>query len=387
MPARRPLIVVVSIAGIATLAGYAYYANRSPASPQPAAAVQSAGQDNGASAAGAPAKADPIGVETVTVVAETVADDVTAVGTLRSNESVVLRPEVAGRIAAIRFREGAPVKRGEILVELDAAVQQAEVQQAKANLALAHANFGRTDDLFNRKFLSQSARDEAASQLEVARANMALAEARLDRTRIRAPFAGVVGIRNVSVGGYVREGDDLVNLEDLATLKVDFRLPELYLARVRPGQTLEVTSDAIPAQRFAATLTAIDPLINEQGRSVVMRATLPNERRQLRPGMFARVRLILQQRADVAVVPEEALVPAPGNVQFVYRVVDGRAHRVEVTTGARRGARVEILAGLQPGDVVVTAGQLKLRDGAAVQIVRSGAESAAPAASAPGRAG
>ncbi|MDT3669716.1 MAG: efflux RND transporter periplasmic adaptor subunit [Aromatoleum sp.] len=387
MTARRHLIAVLSLAGVVALAGYAYYANRSPATPQPAAAASAAGQ-GGASRPGAPAAgAAPVGVETVAVVAETVADDVTAVGTLRSNESVVLRPEVAGRIAAIRFREGAPVKRGEILVELDAAVQQAEVQQAKANLALAHANFGRTADLFNRKFLSQSARDEAASQLEVARANMALAEARFERTRLRAPFDAVVGIRNVSVGDYVKEGDDLVNLEDLATLKVDFRLPELYLAKVRRGQSLEVTSDAIPGERFQATVAAIDPLINEAGRSVVMRATLPNKDGQLRPGMFARVRLILRERADVALVPEEALVPAPGNVQFVYRVVDDKAQRVAVTTGGRHGTRVEIVDGLRPGDVVVTAGQLKLRDGAAVKVLRSGAESKPPAAAGAGRAG
>ncbi len=387
MTARRHLITVLSLAGVTALAGYAYYANRSPGSSQPAAATPAAGP-GAAARPGAPAAgAAPVGVETVAVVAETVADDVTAVGTLRSNESVVLRPEVAGRIAAIRFREGAPVKRGEILVELDAAVQQAEVQQAKANLALAHANFGRTADLFNRKFLSQSARDEAASQLEVARANMALAEARFERTRIRAPFDGVVGIRNVSVGDYVKEGDDLVNLEDLATLKVDFRLPELYLARVRRGQALEVTSDAIPGERFEATVAAIDPLINEAGRSVVMRATLPNKDGQLRPGMFARVRLILRERADVALVPEEALVPAPGNVQFVYRVVDDKAQRVAVTTGGRHGTRVEIVDGLRPGDVVVTAGQLKLRDGAAVKVLRSGAESEPPAAAGAGRAG
>ena len=387
MPARRHLIAVLSLAGVAALGGYAYYANRSPATSQPVAATSAGAQGSGSRPAAPSPAAAPIGVETVAVVAETVADDVTAVGTLRSNESVVLRPEVAGRIAAIRFREGTPVKRGEILVELYAVVQQAEVQQAKASLALAHANFGRTADLFNRKFLSQSARDEAASQLEVARANMALAEARFERTRIRAPFDAVVGIRNVSVGDYVKEGDDLVNLEDLATLKVDFRLPELYLARVRRGQTLEVTSDAIPGERFQATVAAIDPLINEAGRSVVMRATLPNKEGQLRPGMFARVRLILRERTDVAMVPEEALVPAPGNVQFVYRVVDDKAQRVEVTTGARHGTRVEVLGGLQPGDVVVTAGQLKLRDGAPVQVVRSGAENAPPAAAAADRAG
>lgn len=375
MPARRRLIAAFSIAGIAALAGYAYYANRSAAVPQATGAAKPA-----AGQAPAAQPQAPVDVETVPVAAEAMADDVSAVGTLRSNESVMLRPEVAGRIAAIRFREGSPVRRGDVLVELDAAVQQAEVQQARANLSLAQANFGRTEDLFNRKFLSQSARDEAASRLEVARANMAVAEAHLERMRLRAPFVGIVGIRNVSVGDYVNEGDDLVNLEDIATLKVDFRLPEIYLERIRPGQKLEVASDAIPGQLFNANIAAIDPLVDEQGRSVLMRATLPNEGLRLRPGMFARVRLILQERANVAVVPEEALVPAPGNVQFVYRVVDGKAQRVEVKTGVRRGTRVEIVSGVQVGDVVVSAGQLKLRDGAPVQVVGSGASGDAPAA-------
>lgn len=376
MPVRRRLIAAVSLAGIAVLAGYAYYANRSGGSALPVPGA------NPSAAAPVAAAQGPADVETAAVVAEAMADDVTAVGTLRSNESVVLRPEVAGRIAAIRFREGSPVRRGDVLVEFDAAVQQAEVQQARANLALAQANFGRTEDLFNRKFLSQSARDEAASRLDVARANMALAEARLDKMHIRAPFAGIVGIRNVSVGDYVKEGADLVNLEDIATLKVDFRLPEIYLGQIRPGQKLELASDAVEGRRFAAVVSAIDPLVDAQGRAVVMRATLQNEGLRLRPGMFARVRLILQERANVAVVPEEALVAASGDVQFVYRVADGKAQRVEVKTGARRGTRVEIVRGVQAGDVVVTAGQLKLRDGAAVRVVGADEAPVAPEAGA-----
>ncbi|WP_425305828.1 efflux RND transporter periplasmic adaptor subunit [Aromatoleum petrolei] len=369
----RRLIAALSLAGVAALAGFAYYANRSVGTAQPGPGAKATGSANVAAAQGA---AD---VETATVTGETMADDVTAIGTLRSNESVVLRPEVAGRIEAIRFREGSPVRRGDVLVDFDAAVQRAEVQQAKANLALAQANFGRTEDLFNRKFLSQSARDEAASRLEVARANMALAEAHLDKMRIRAPFAGIVGIRNVSAGDYVKEGEDLVNLEDIATLKVDFRLPEIYLAQIRPGQKLELASDAVEGRFFVAAVSAIDPLVDEQGRAVVMRATLQNDGLRLRPGMFARVRLILEERANVATVPEEALVPAPGDVQFVYRVVDGKAQRVEVKTGVRRGTRVEIVRGVQAGDVIVTAGQQKLRDGAAVRVVGAGEAPAAPA--------
>lgn len=364
MSLRRPFVLVLSVVGLIAVGAYAWYANRSV--PAPASA-----RNGGAAAEAA------VAVEVRAVELRAMPDDVSAVGSLVSNESVILRPEVAGRIARIHFREGMPVAKGAVLVEFDAAVQQAELEQAKAAHALAESNHRRTEDLFARKFVSQSARDEAASKLEVARATTALAEARFQRTRIVAPFAGVVGIRNVSVGDYIKEGEVLVNLEDIATLKVDFRLPELYLQRIRPGQALEVTSDALPGERFAATVDAIDPLVDAQGRAVVMRARLPNPDGRLRPGMFARVRLILEERPAVAVVPEEALMPAPGNVQFVYRIEDGKAKRVEVKTGARRAAMVEVVDGLAPGDVVVTAGHLKLRDGAAVTVVQPAGPAAA----------
>lgn len=370
MSFRRPFVIVVSLAGLALLGGYAWYANRGSGAPPLGTSVTMAGK--GTSAAQTPAEDVPVLVETHLVRTQAWSEDVTAVGSLVSNESVMLRPEVAGRIAAIRFRDGEAVQRGEVLVELDAAVQRAELQQARANLTLAESNFRRTLDLFGRKFVSQSGLDNARSQLEVARAGVALAQARLARMQIRAPFAGVVGLRNVSPGDFVQDGDDLVNLEDIATLKVDFRLPELYGARVRPGQTVEVGSDVLPGERFTARVEAIDPLIDVEGRAVRLRARLPNPDGRLRPGGFARVRLILAERAAVVVVPETALVPAPGKVQFVYRVVGDRAQRVEVRTGVRREAMVEIVEGLEAGAQVVVAGQLKLRDGAAVQVAPPG---------------
>ncbi|MBP7469372.1 MAG: efflux RND transporter periplasmic adaptor subunit [Thauera sp.] len=307
-------------------------------------------------------------VETHTVQTRALADDVSAVGSLVSNESVVLRPEVSGRIETIRFRDGETVRRGAVLVELDAAVERAELQQARASLTLAESNFRRTQDLFGRKFVSQSSLDDARAKLEVARAGLALAQARLARMQVRAPFDGVVGIRSVSPGDFVKDGDALINLEDIATLKLDFRLPELYLDRVRPGQALELSSDVLPGEVHSATVEAIDPLVDAQGRAVRLRASLVNPDMRLRPGVFARVRLILAERAEVPVVPEAALVPAPGNTQFVYRVEDGKVQRVSVTTGQRRDAMVEVVDGLAPGAVVVTAGQLKLRDGAAVKV-------------------
>src|SRR5690606_7318006 len=260
------------------------------------------------------------------------------------------------------------VRRGAVLVELDSAVERAELQQARANLTLAESNFRRTQDLFGRKFVSQSSLDDARAKLEVARAGLALAQARLARMQIRAPFDGVVGIRSVSPGDFVQDGDELINLEDIATLKLDFRLPELYLDRVRPGQMLELSSDVLPGEVHSATVDAIDPLVAAQGRAVRLRASLRNPDMRLRPGVFARVRLILAERAEVPVVPEAALVPAPGNTQFVYRVEDGKVQRVNVTTGQRRDAMVGGGDGLAQGAVVATAGQLKLRDGAAVKV-------------------
>jgi len=358
MSSRRPLIIAVCIAGLAGLAGYAWHANQPHAGGAGAPPQAAGGGGQGA----------PVTVEVAVVQARTLADDASAVGTLVSNESVVLRPEVSGRIEAIRFRDGEAVRRGAILVELDAAVQRAELQQARANLTLAESNFRRTQDLFGRKFVSQSSLDDARAKLEVARASLALAQAHLARMQIRAPFDGVVGIRSVSPGDFVKDGDALINLEDIATLKVDFRLPELYLDRVRAGQALELSSDVLPGARVAATVEAIDPLVDAQGRAVRLRASLANPELRLRPGVFVRVRLILGERAAVPVVPEAALVPAPGNTQFVYRVDDGKVKRVEVRTGQRRQAVVEVVEGLEAGAVVVTAGQLKLRDGAAVNV-------------------
>lgn len=366
MPSSRRPIIVLSLIGLAALAGYAWHVNRAPA---PATAQSAAAPATGAGGgSGGGAQAAPIVVETHTVQTRALADDVSAVGSLVSNESVVLRPEVSGRIETIRFRDGETVRRGAVLVELDSAVERAELQQARANLTLAESNFRRTQDLFGRKFVSQSSLDDARAKLEVARAGLALAQARLARMQVRAPFDGVVGIRSVSPGDFVKDGDALINLEDIATLKLDFRLPELYLDRVRPGQALELSSDVLPGEIHTATVEAIDPLVDAQGRAVRLRASLVNPDMRLRPGVFARVRLILAERAEVPVVPEAALVPAPGNTQFVYRVEDGTVQRVNVTTGQRRDAMVEVVDGLAPGAVVVTAGQLKLRDGAVVKV-------------------
>lgn len=307
-------------------------------------------------------------VETARVTVGPIERRLTAVGSLRSNESVVIRPEIAGRIAAFRFAEGERVEEGQILVVLDDSVWSAAVEQAQAALELSQANYERAVDLLQRKVGTTKTRDEAFSQMRVDEAALQLAKARLDKNTITAPFEGVVGLRKVSVGDFVNAGDDVVNLEQIDPLKADFRVAEGYLGALRPGQRIELGVDAFPDQSFAGEVYAIDPLIDEGGRSILLRAKLPNPDDVLRPGLFARVTLVLNERDGAIQIPEQALVPQ-GQDQFVFKVEGGKAAFTKVATGIRREGMVEITDGLGPEDEVVTAGQLKLRDGAEVQPV------------------
>ncbi len=365
---RKPLFIGISLVGLLALAAAAYHLFR--ASPSPGA-LSSVTAGPAGKAAGAPGGTGPPGgfavaVETAPVTAGPVRVEVGAVGTLRSNESVVVRPEISGRIAKIEFDEGKPARNGQLLVALDDSVHAAELQQAKANLALQSSNYERTAELARNNFVSANAKDQALNNLRVAEASLALAQARLAKTRILAPFSGIIGIRQVSVGDYVKEGQDLATLEDISSLKVDFRIPELFLTSLRRGQGVEVQTDALPGRIHAAVLDAIDPLVDENGRALLLRGRLKNQDGALRPGMFVRTRLIIAERPVALTIPEEALVPVGAN-QYVFRVSEGKAARVKVDTGVRREGRVEIVAGLNAGDIVVTAGQMKLRDGVAVR--------------------
>jgi membrane fusion protein, multidrug efflux system len=322
-------------------------------------------------ASGAPQQAQggfAVPVETARVTVGPIERRLTAVGSLRSNESVVIRPEIAGRIAEFRFQEGERVEKGQPLVVLDDSVWRAVVEQAQAALELSQANHDRAVDLLERKVGTTKARDEAFSQMRVDQAELELARARLDKSTISAPFDGVVGLRKVSVGDFVDAGAEIVNVEQIDPLKADFRVAESYLGAVRPGQRIELGVDAFPGQAFTGEVYAIDPLIDEAGRSILLRAKLPNPDHVLRPGLFARITLVLNEREDAIQVPEQALVPQ-GQDQFVFKIEDGKAAFTKVTTGIRREGMVEIVEGLAPDDEVVTAGQLKIRDGAAVQPV------------------
>jgi membrane fusion protein (multidrug efflux system) len=361
---NKSAIIATATLCVAIAAGAGFWFGAQRARSRPAAATVAAVQPKGGAAASGGA---PMAVEAARVARQPLPQTITAVGSLRSDESVTLRPEVAGRVNAILFKEGQNVRQGMTLVRLDPAINAAEVQQAKANLTLAKSKYDRAVELSQRNFISGQAKDEAENNLRVAEAAVALVEARLAKTEIKAPFSGVIGLRVVSVGDYVKEGADMVNLESIDPLKVDFRVPETYMRQVQPGQTLTVTLDALPGRKFDGKVLAVNPLVVAAGRSVVIRAIVRNADTSLRPGMFTRVNLITKDEKDALVVPEQAIVPQ-GDEQFVFRVVDGKAARVKVDIGQRRDGKVEVLKGLDVNDMVVTAGQLKLREGMPVTI-------------------
>ena len=366
-------VTIIAIGALVAVGAAAYYArDRLAPGPGAVAGVKAdAKADGKADAKGAPGKGGPGGptpVEVVSLAPTVVREDLQAVGSLRSNESVILRPEVSGRIAAIGFKDGQVVRKGQLLVALDATLNEAEVAQMKAEYDLALSNLKRSEDLASRQFISSSAQETAASNAQVAEAKLKLAQARLSKMRIVAPFDGSVGIRNVSLGDYVKDGTDLVNVEDLRILKVDFRLPERNYSLVRVGQTIEVVADALPNERWQGRIEAINPKVDADGRSLEVRALLENTSGKLRPGMFVRVRVIVGERADALMVPEESIVPQGGQF-YVYKVVDSVARRMPVTIGVRRDAKVEILQGLAAGDQVVTAGMRLSRDGQPVRVL------------------
>lgn len=316
----------------------------------------------------APQGPPPTGVEVATVEPGSVIATITAIGTLQADESVVIRPEIAGRVAKINFTEGQPVKAGELLFSLDDSIAQAEFDQAEADLALAKSNYDRAIDLFRKGSGSARSRDESLAGLQAATARLALARAKLDKTRIAAPFAGLLGLREVSVGDYVTPGHAIVNLEDVDPVKVDFRVPETFLAKLRTGQSIQVQVDAFANQVFEGEVYALNPRIDVEGRSVALRARIANPQGRLRPGLFARVTLVTEQRSDALLIPEQAIF-ARGAESFVFVVRDGKAALTRITLGVRQGVQVEVVEGLSAGDQVVAAGHLKLRDGAPVRVI------------------
>ena len=361
-------VVVVGLIGAGVLAWW--WQNRAPVQ---AGTVATGPVGNRASGPGGQSAgpSGPVPVEVGRVEAMRLEDDTQAVGTVRSRQGVMLRPEVSGRIAKLSFSDGQRVRRSQLLVQLDDSLQRAQLQQAEAQASIARTNLQRNQDLLAQNFISKSAVDQSGSNLEVAEAQVALAKAQLARMQIVAPFDGVVGLRMVNVGDYVKDGADLVNIEDLSSVWVDFRLPERFIARLKPGQGVQVTLDALPGRKYTGRIEALDSQLDANGRSVLVRAKLANAGGELRAGMYARSRVVFDVRENALVVPEEALVPL-GDKQYIFKVVDedGKklARRVEARIGQRVPGKVEVLEGMKLGDVVIIAGQSRLGAGASVPV-------------------
>jgi membrane fusion protein, multidrug efflux system len=322
----------------------------------------------GAAAAAQDVKPAAIPVEAAKVVAAPLSEQVTAVGTLLSDEAVTVSSEIPGRLKEIHFKEGQPVEKGAPLFTLDDSVYRAQLADASAKLTLAEQTHKRTSQLFNSKYATAQSADETASNLAVSTAAVELARVQLEKAHIAAPFAGIVGLRNVSVGEYISAGQALVNLEAIDPVKADFRVPEKFLSAIRVGQTIRIKVDAFPGDNFEGKVYAIDPHLDVAGRSLLVRAVIPNADKRLRPGLFARVTVLLELKEAALSVPEQAIVPQ-GDSQYVFKIVDGKVKFTKVVIGTRREGRVEIVEGLALGDQVVTAGQLKIRDGVPVSVV------------------
>lgn len=313
------------------------------------------------------AQSKVVAVEAVTVEPAPLVESVSSVGNLVADEAVVIRPEVDGRITEIGFEEGQPVEKGQMLFRLDAAVYRAQLEEAEARLALHQRTYERAQALNERGHSSAEVLDKAFSDMRMAKASVALNRAWLEKMEIVAPFAGVAGLRQVSLGAFVEAKTDLVTLVDLQSLKVEFRLPERYYRVVRMGALVRAEPDALPGEVFEGQIYAIAPAIDINGRSIAVKAKVDNTGGRLRPGMFARVKLLVDRRQKALVIPESAIVQR-GEGQFVYAVRDGKAALIKVGLGLRQTGRIEVVEGLSAGDVVVTAGQIKLRPGTQVKV-------------------
>ncbi len=384
--AYKKKYAVLALVGISVAAGAAWWwqnkapaggaapsSATSPTSGGPAAAP--AGAASGAPGAGPAGAGRAPAVEVAKVESMTLVDETQAVGSLRSRQGVMLRPEVGGRVKQILCSDGQRVRKGQLMVQFEDQLQQAQVAQARAELSIAEANHKRNQELVAQNFISQRSLDESAAALEVSRAKLALAQATLQRLQVLAPFDGITGLKQINVGDYLKDGADMVNVEDIDAVLLDFRLPERFQAKIRAGQKAQLTVDALPGRPFSAIVQAVDPLIEANGRSVGVRGCIDNRQQQLRPGMFARVNAVFGSRDNALVIPEEAIIPQGGRT-FVVKVVAGDkpdaliSQRVPVKVGLRQPGKVEIVDGLSAGDTVVTAGHQRLqKDGTAVRVV------------------
>ncbi|MBX3506001.1 MAG: efflux RND transporter periplasmic adaptor subunit [Parvibaculum sp.] len=307
-------------------------------------------------------------VEVVEAERQQVETRVSALGTLQADQAITLTPEITGIVTSIDFEDGQRIEKDGVVIRLDDRDLNARLAQAEARLVLTRANYQRADRLLNQGSGTARARDEALNDFKSAEAEVAATKTALDKATITAPFSGIIGLRQVSIGQFVTAGQPIATLADVDNLRIDFQVSEVFLTQIRPGQDATVTFDALPGESYRGTVSAVDPVISMDGRSLSVRALIRNEEDKLRPGLFGRVEIVTATRQSI-LLPESAIVVSPEGGNAVFEVVDGAAKITPVRIGERRPGEVEILEGVEDGDVVIVAGQLRVQDGGQVEIV------------------
>ena len=308
-------------------------------------------------------------VEVARAKAARLSDDIFAIGTLLAFESVPISSETSGRVSEVLFKDGTGVAEGAPLFKLDPDLANAALDEATARFTLAQATFARNQVLRKSGTIAQTAYEASQTELEVARTALESAKVLLKKLTISAPFSGTVGFRTVSVGTYVTPGTVLVQLDTIDRLKVSFSVPELEQSRIATGQKVEVTADAVAGENFTATISAIAPSIDVNGRALLIHADLDNKALLLRPGLLVRVSVKGPAR-DTVLVPEAAVVQR-GNDAFVYLPSEKTAKETKVRLGKRIPGSIEVVEGVSAGDRVIVAGNTRLSDGAAIEVVPS----------------
>jgi membrane fusion protein, multidrug efflux system len=353
MSEQRNFVTPISIAIAVICAAWAIYATQH----KPAAGA-------GAAQTGGMRSSAPAAVTLAPVRSERVSQKLEALGNARANESVDISTKISNIVTAVKFRDGERVRRGQVLVQLDDAQARADVAAAQAALTESESLFNRSRELLSTQALSKSSFDQLEATMKANRARLGAATARLEDTVIRAPFSGRVGLRRVSVGTLISPGAVITTLDDTSVIKLDFSVPENFVASLREGLSVRASAPAYPGRTFSGKVASIDSRVDMTTRSVTVRALLANDDGALKSGMFLNVSLANDER-NALLIPEEALTPEAER-QYVFVVADGKAERREVRIGGRQPGSVEILSGLEAGERVIVEGTQKVRNGSLV---------------------
>lgn len=305
-------------------------------------------------------------VEAVEVDYETIEDEIYSSGTIQANEVVELSTEASGIITDIYLEEGREVEEGDLLLKINDSELQAQKQRAEFRLTLAEQREDRQRRLLERGGISQEDYDATLNEVNVLRSEIQLINAQIDKTEIRAPFSGIVGLKYVSVGSYIGPNTRIASLQEVDPIKIDFSVPERYISRVTVGDKINFTVQGVDST-FTGEVYAIEPRINTDTRTLQIRAISENSGQLLYPGAFANITLILDEIDDALMVPTISIIPAL-NSQKVFVVRDGVVAEQIIRTGIRNSEKVQVVEGIQPGDVVLTTGLLQVRPGMEVNI-------------------